>query len=83
MAAAVLRPDTGGDEMRSEADQLGYPLDSPRYLQRDGPVYRIRHPRVQVAGYERRPLDAHQVHGLQAGFPDLLPQFPGPVAKGG
>src|ERR1700730_12668497 len=69
--------------MRSEPDQLGYPLDSPRYLQRDGPVYRIRHPRVQVAEYERRSLDAHQVHDLETGFPDLLPQFPGQVTEGG
>ena len=68
--------------MRAEADQLGHPLDSPRYLQRDRPVYRIRHPRVQVAEYERRSLDAHQVHDLQPGFPDLLPQFRRPVAEG-
>jgi hypothetical protein len=33
-----------------------------------GPVDRIRHPRVQVAEYERRSLDADQVRDLQPGF---------------
>ena len=69
--------------MRSEADQLGYPLDGPRHLQRDGPVDRIRHPRVQVIEDERRSLDADQVRDRQPGFGHLLPQLLRPVQKGG
>src|SRR5438067_1557342 len=77
-----LAADAGGDEMRPEADQFGYPLDGACHLQRHGPVDRIGHPRVQVAEYERRSLDADQVRDLQPGFGHLVPQLAGPVAEG-
>jgi hypothetical protein len=67
--------------MGSDAGQLGYPLDGPGHVQRNGPVCRICHPRVQVAEYERRSFDAHQVRDRQPGFCYLIAQLTGPMAK--